>query len=90
MGDDTKNPFDYQKPTDVSVEVIKEVRHAYKALHALILNKIPHSRERAVAITELETSNMWANKAIVFNQVDEQPVQTDGNSTAGQYGVRQW
>lgn len=61
-----KNPFDYQKPTDEHVAKISEVREACKKLHE-VLQTLPMSRERAVAITKLEEVSMWANKGIVFN-----------------------
>lgn len=61
-----KHPFEYQAPTPAQVEQIRVVREAMKALHDLILDTIPSSRERSVAITKLEEVSMWANKAIVF------------------------
>lgn len=65
MGD-TKNPFDYQKPSEEMIPVIQATREAYKTLHSHLLT-LPSSRERSVAITELENSGMWAIKGIVFN-----------------------
>ena len=65
---DELNPFDYQKPSDLSVEKIKIMRKSCKAIHELILNTIPDSREKSLAITKLEEVSMWVNKAIVFNQ----------------------
>lgn len=64
--DEAKNPFDYQKPHDLMIPVIEATREAYKVLHAHLLT-LPACRERSVAITELETSAMWAIKGIVFN-----------------------
>lgn len=63
---ESKNPFDYQKPTDEQVEKITEVREACKSLHNILLT-LPKSREIAVAVTKLEEVSMWANKGIVFN-----------------------
>lgn len=62
------NPFDYVQPTPESVEAITAVRLAMKNLRDLMNERIPSSRERSLAITKLEESSMWANKAIVFNQ----------------------
>jgi len=64
-----RHPFEYQKPTDKSVEDLKVCRIIYKNLYNLLI-KLPESRERSLAITKLEESSMWANKGIVFNQVD--------------------
>ena len=60
------NPFGYFKPSDDMLPKIQEVRDAYTTLHKHILT-LPASRERAVAITELETSAMWAIKGLVLN-----------------------
>jgi hypothetical protein len=76
MGEETKSPFDYQKPSEEMLPVIEATREAYKVLHAHLLT-LPASRERSVAITELETSAMWAVKGIVFN---------DPNTSFGKQG----
>ncbi|UQN05478.1 hypothetical protein [Deinococcus sp. QL22] len=62
-----KHPFEYQRPTPEHVEQIETVRAALKQAHDTILETIPHSRERSLAITQLEEASMWANKGIVFN-----------------------
>ncbi|WP_143075554.1 DUF7681 family protein [Desulfomicrobium apsheronum] len=64
-----KNPFVYVKPTDLSVEQITIVRDKCKELNDILLSLNP-SRERSLAITKLEEVSMWANKSIVFNQVN--------------------
>lgn len=60
------NPFGYFKPSEEMLPVIQDVRDAYTALHKFILT-LPVSRQRAIAITELETSAMWAIKGLVLN-----------------------
>ena len=60
------NPFAYFKPHEDAMEIIQSVRDAYKALYDHLLT-LPPSRERSVAITELETSAMWAIKGLVIN-----------------------
>ena len=60
------NPFGYFKPADAMLPVIQEVRVAYSELHNKLLT-LPSSRQRAIAITELETSAMWAIKGLVLN-----------------------
>lgn len=60
------NPFGYFKPSEAMLPVIQEVREAYTELHKRILT-LPASRQRAIAITELETSAMWAIKGLVLN-----------------------
>lgn len=61
-----KNPFGYFKPADEMLPLIQETREAYTAVHKFLLS-LPASRERSVAITELETSAMWAIKGLVLN-----------------------
>lgn len=60
------NPFGYFKPSEEMLPVIQNVRDAYSTLHKFLLT-IPGSRQRAIAITELETSAMWAIKGLVLN-----------------------
>ena len=60
------NPFGYFKPSDEMLPKIQEVRDAYSTLHRFLLT-LPKSRQQAIAITELETSAMWAIKGLVLN-----------------------
>lgn len=61
-----RNPFDYMKPSDDMQDIIRSVRNHYKELHAHLM-QLPMSRERSLAITDLETSAMWAIKGLVIN-----------------------
>ena len=63
------NPFGYFKPAEEALPLIQEVRNHYTVLHKFLL-ELPASRQRSVAITELETSAMsamWAIKGLVLN-----------------------
>jgi len=60
------NPFGYFKPAEAMLPLIQEVRDGYSGLHKFLMT-LPPSRERSVAITELETSAMWAIKGLVLN-----------------------
>lgn len=60
------HPFEYQQPTPEQTETIKAVRAAMQIAYDTLLERIPSSRERSLAITKLEEASMWANKAIVF------------------------
>ena len=62
----TKNPFEYQKPTEEQIAKITEVREACNSLYQILLS-LPGSRETSLAITKLEEVSMWANKSVVFN-----------------------
>ena len=60
-------PFAYHKPSAEGLVKITNLREAFSAVKAAIETNCPPSRQTAVAITELETSAMWAIKAVVFN-----------------------
>lgn len=51
--------------TEKQKEVIKQQTKAFAKLAAKV-EQLPVSRERSLAITNLEQALMWANKAIVF------------------------
>lgn len=67
-------PFAYHKPSDDGMVRITNVREAYSVLKKALEDNCPPSRHLSVAITELETSAMWAIKAVVFNDPDSQVV----------------
>ena len=59
--------FAYHKPSPEGLEAITFLRATFSYLKAEIERRCPASRERSVALTELETSAMWAIKAAVSN-----------------------
>jgi hypothetical protein len=60
-------PFAYHKPSTDGFARITALREAFSTVKLAIETQCPESRQRSVAITELETSAMWAIKAVVFN-----------------------
>ena len=60
-------PFAYHKPSEDGFRKITALREAFSVVKKEIEAQCPESRQRSVAITELETSAMWAIKAVVFN-----------------------
>lgn len=60
-------PFAYHKPSDGGLEKINALREGFSTVQRLIEEHCPTSRQKSVAITELETAAMWAIKAVVFN-----------------------
>lgn len=62
-----KKTYQYHKPSEAGLDKIKQLREAFSNLHDLIEEVAPHSRERSVALTELETTAMWAIKSVVCN-----------------------
>jgi hypothetical protein len=60
-------PYAYHKPSEDGLARITAIREAYSTIERIIRDNCPDSRQKSVAITELETSAMWAIKAVVFN-----------------------
>lgn len=65
------NTFDYQKPTEASLEILTIIRAAAKEYAKILIKTLPESREKSIAITKIEETAMWANKSVVQNQTDE-------------------
>lgn len=74
------NPFGYFKPAEEMLPLIQDVREAYTTVHKFLLT-LPASRQRAIAITELETSAMWAIKGLVLN--DSRSTQPEESGITG-------
>lgn len=62
-----ENNFMYHAPKEGQPEKYHELREKAKELAYLIHELCPDSREKSVALTELETSVMWANASIARN-----------------------
>lgn len=67
MGPVEKDHFDYQSPTPEQLEKIAQIREAYKIARESFAS-LPASRESSLALTNLEQSLMWANKAVIFTE----------------------
>ena len=59
--------YAYHKPSSEGLERIRELRKLFSDVHDKIEALAPQSRERAVALTNLETTAMWAIQAVVCN-----------------------
>jgi hypothetical protein len=62
-----KKTYAYHKPSQAGLDKITQLRNLFSQVHDTIESLCPHSRERSVALTELETTAMWAIKAVVCN-----------------------
>lgn len=67
MNPKIEKAFTYQPPKPGQPETYQRLRAAFKDLAYLIEEVCPDGREKAVAMTHLETANMWANAAIARN-----------------------
>lgn len=59
--------FAFHKPSDVTKEKATTLRRTFSAMEDLIKETCPDSRERAIALTNLEQAGMWAIKSAVSN-----------------------
>ncbi len=60
-------PYAYHKPSEDGHTRITELRQAFSNVAETIARVCPDSRQKSIAVTELETAAMWAIKAVVFN-----------------------
>lgn len=60
-------PYAYHQPSKDGMTRITALREAFSDVERVIQANCPDSRQRAVAITQLETAAMWAIKSVVFN-----------------------
>lgn len=65
---DIESSFTYHSPKDDQPMRYENLRNLAKELAVKILESTPSSREQSLAITKLEESIMWANKAIACNE----------------------
>lgn len=68
MGEDVKERFNSKKATEGSIIQMEELRDLSKKL-AIAIDNIPNCREKAIALTKLEETSMWANKATILTQI---------------------
>lgn len=67
-----ENNFKYHSPKNGQAEKYEAIRTKAKDLAYLIDDMCPNSREKSIAMTELETAVMWANASIA--RMDERGV----------------
>ncbi|MEV2449135.1 hypothetical protein ABNC90_17770 [Paenibacillus larvae] len=67
MNPQIENNFKYHAPKEGQPEKYTAIREKAKELAYLIDELCPNSREKSLAITNLEQAVMWANAAIARN-----------------------
>lgn len=60
--------FSYHSPKGTQAERYPKLRAQARALAELIIDEVPKSRERSLALTKIEESVMWANSGIARNE----------------------
>jgi hypothetical protein len=68
INEQIENNFKYHTPKEGQPEKYTAVREKAKELAYFIDALCPNSREKSVALTNLETAVMWANSAIARNE----------------------
>lgn len=58
--------FVYKAPTEAQKALLAEYHALTMACAEFLVDQVPDSRDRAVALTSLEETRMKVNKAIVF------------------------
>jgi len=67
VGKNNNMSFQYIKPTDEQVATMQSFRDRFEQLASDIELAVPESRGRSLAITKLEETAFWLNKAITHN-----------------------
>lgn len=62
------NNFKYHPPKDDQNHRYEEIREKARQLACVINDHCPDSREKSLAITNLEQTVMWANSSIARNE----------------------
>jgi hypothetical protein len=65
--DEWANRMGYHKANETTLPRHRELRQDYLHLAEMVLRKVPASRERALALTALQESLMWANAGVAIN-----------------------
>lgn len=68
--EDLHNRFTYHAPSPGQPEKYDRLRAEARRLALTIRELCPHSRERSLALTELQSAIMWANASIACNERD--------------------
>ena len=68
---DVNNVFTYHKPFGNQQDRYQAIRSDAKVLALQIQQSCPDSRERALALTNLQQAVMWANASIAINEKEE-------------------
>lgn len=65
-----ENTFSYHKPFGSQPMRYEAIRAEAKVLAKAIQEACPESREKSLALTNLQQAVMWANAAIALNECD--------------------
>lgn len=63
-----ENTFTYHQPSGTQPKRYEEIRQEAKQLASVIQAHCPESREKSLALTNLQQAVMWANASIALNE----------------------
>lgn len=63
-----ENNFSYHAPKEGQPTKYEVIRNKAKELAYLIENEVPNSREKSLAMTNLEQAVFWANAGVARNE----------------------
>lgn len=58
------NRFSYHAPRPDQIQVYKDIRDAQLVFAAVVDQLVPESREKALAMTNIEQAGFWANAGV--------------------------
>jgi len=67
MGEKNSMSFQYIQPTEEQKALMQKFRDKYESLHNELKEEVESSRGLSLALTKLEESAFWLNKAITKN-----------------------
>ena len=65
---DIENAFTYHTPSGDQLTRYRDLREKAKELAQMIQEHCPESREKSLALTNLQQTVMWANASIAINE----------------------
>ena len=63
-----RHAYEHRDPPPEAQDRVRFLRQAFSDLHDIVEGHCPDSRERAVALTQLEQAALWAVKAITHGE----------------------
>jgi hypothetical protein len=61
----SNHPFEYHKPSTEQAETMATLNLRFKAAYDLLVELVPGSADRTLAIRKLQEARMWANAAVL-------------------------
>lgn len=73
-------PFKYRKVSEEGLSKMMMITKAYEGLYDFVVANVSNGREKSLALTKLQESSMWLNKAISIDD-EVKPTEEDTNES---------